>query len=231
MNGGRPATPAVHYAGDTPCFHPAFFVELAHHSSMPLYRATWTWSGFPGAPGYTTFHFLDPDPISESGINQTALRARNFWEAVDGLMPSTVKIDEPQILEEIDTATGTLIQELSWPGGSQMTGAMVGKYSSAVGAAITWNTVGVINGRRLRGRTFLVPMGMNSFETDGTLGPTERTTILNAGNALADASVGLGIDLAVWHRPTSPGGTDGAAAGVTGCTVKDKTAVLRSRRD
>jgi hypothetical protein len=195
---------------------------------MPLYRATWTWSGFPGGPGYTNFHFIDPDAISPVGLTETAARARAFWTAVKALMPSTVTITEPSTFDEIETSTGTLIGEAAWPGGAPLVGAMVGKYSSAVGACVTWNTDLVIDGGRLRGRTFLVPLGMNALDTDGTIGNADRTTILNAALAFADASTG--IDLAVYHRP-SPGLNDGAASGVRNANVNDKTAVLRSRRD
>lgn len=223
-----PATPASHIYADTPCFHPAFLTSSAQHFPMPLYRATWTWSGFSGGPGYTNFHFLDPDPISQAGIDQTAARARTFWNAVKAFLPSTVTITEPTTFEEIDTGTGELLSENTWPGGAPLVGVLVGNYSAAVGACISWNTIGIVNGRKLRGRTFLVPLGSAAFDTAGTLKDADRTTMLNAANAFADASTG--IDLAVWHRP-QPNGSDGVAAGVTTANITDKTAVLRSRRD
>jgi hypothetical protein len=189
-----------------------------------------TWAGFSGAPGYTNMHFLDPDPISESGVNQTALRLHNFWDALEVYLPGPVTITLPSVLEEIDTGTGELIGEIPFVPGTVIDGSGSSVFASSTGACINWNTVGIVNGRRLRGRTFLVPLHGSAFDISGTLVDTTRTAIVAAGNALADASVGLGIDLAVWHRP-SPGGSDGIAAGVTGCTVNDRGAVLRSRRD
>lgn len=204
----------------------------AHSLSMPLYRAQWRWTGFTGSPGYTTLHFLDPDPISQAGIDQTAARARTFWTAIKAHLPSSVVVNEPTILEEIESTTGALVAEHTMPAGTPHTGVLAGNFSSAVGACISWNGFGILNGRRMRGRTFLVPLGANAFDPDGTLDDAVRTSIVSAGNALADAGeLGDGIDLAVYHRPSAVGAADGVASGVVNCSVNDRGAVLRSRRD
>lgn len=200
-----------------------------HSAAMPLYRATWTWSGFSGAPGYTNLHFLDPDPITQTGLTETGARTHVFWAAVAPYFPTGVTVTMPQVLEEIDTGSGELIAEHTFPGGTPVNGSSGGGYSSAAGACITWNSVGIVNGRKLRGRTFLVPLSSAVFESNGTLASGMPESLVAKGNALANADTG--IDLAVWHRPTTPGGTDGIAAGVVNCTVRDKTAILRSRRD
>jgi hypothetical protein len=187
-----------------------------------------TWGGFSGAPGYTTLHFLDPDPISQAGIDETAARNHTFWAAVAPQFPTGVQVTFPSVLEEIDTATGELLQELAFPGGTAVNGVAGAEYASASGCCITWHSIGIVNGRKLRGRTFLVPLGSQAFSSNGTMADADRTLILNAANALADASTG--IDLAVWHRPT-PGGSDGVAAGVTTASINDKGAILKSRRD
>lgn len=195
---------------------------------MPMYRATWTWSGFSGAPGYTNLYFLDPDPISQAGLDETGARSRTFWGALGPYLPTGVTITMPTLLQEIQSDNGELIQEHIFPGGTPVSGSAGNQYASASGACITWHSIGIINGRKLRGRTFLVPLGNQVFSADGTLSDSIRASIQTAANALANATTG--IDLAVWHRPT-PGLSDGAAAGVTHGTVNDKGAILRSRRD
>jgi hypothetical protein len=228
MTERRPEKPAGGKAGDSPCYRRAFSPVTGYASGMPLYRCTMTWAGFVGAPGYTTLHFLDPDPITQAGIDQTAARNNAFWQALEPHLPGPVTITMPTILEEIDTATGELLDEHTFPGGTLADGAGSSVYSAAAGACINWNTVGIVNGRRLRGRTFIVPLQASSYESDGTLTTVARDALVTAGNNLANATTG--IDLAVWHRP-SPGGSDGVAAGVTSCSVNDRGAVLRSRRD
>lgn len=199
-----------------------------HSLGMPFYRATWVWSGFSGAPGYTTLNFLDPDPISQSGLDQTGARSHTFWAAIAPYLPTGVSVTMPNTLEEVLSSNGELVAEHVFPGGTTVNGSAGNTYSSAVGACVTWRSPFVVNGRKLRGRTFLVPLGSQVFSADGTLSDSIRLNIQNAGNALANATTG--IDLAVWHRPTA-GLSNGNAAGVSHCTVNDKGAVLRSRRD
>jgi hypothetical protein len=202
--------------------------SAAHISGMPMYRATWTWSGFSGAPGYTNLYFLDPDPISQSGLDQTGARSRTFWAAVAPYLPTGVTVTMPTVLEEITAANGELVAEHVFPGGASVAGSAGGTYHSSSGACVTWHSPFVVNGRKLRGRTFIVPLGNQVFSANGTLSDSIRDSLVAAGNALANAATG--IDLAIWHRPT-PGLDDGAVAGVSHCTVNDRGAVLRSRRD
>lgn len=193
-----------------------------------MYRATWTWSGFSGAPGYTNLYFLDPDPISQAGLDQTGARTHVFWAAVAPYLPTGVTVTMPNILEEVQSDDGELVAEHVFPGGTAVNGSAGGTYASYAGACITWHSAFVVNGRKLRGRTFLVPLGNQVFSANGTLSDSVQLAIQNAGNALANATTG--IDLGVWHRPT-PGLSDGSVAGVSHCRVNDKGAVLRSRRD
>lgn len=193
-----------------------------------MYRATWTWGGFSGAPGYTTLYFLDPDPISQAGLDQTGARTHTFWAAIAPYLPTGVSVTMPTILEEVQSDDGELVVEHIFPGGTTVNGSAGNTYSSAMGACVTWHSPFVINGRKLRGRTFLVPLGSQVFSANGTLSDSIQLAIQNAGNALANATTG--IDLGIWHRPT-PGLSDGSVAGVTHCRVNDKGAVLRSRRD
>jgi hypothetical protein len=190
-----------------------------------------TWTGFTGSPGYTNMYFLDPDPISASGLEQTALRLHVFWDAIEPFLPGSVRINLPNVLEEIDTATGELIIEHPFEPGTVITGTGLTNFSSASGAVINWKTLGVLNGRKVRGRTFLVPLASGAYQTDGTIVDATRTTIQTAAQNYTDASAGLGIDGCIWHRPSAPGASDGAAWGLSGASVGDRVAVLRSRRD
>ena len=98
--------------------------------------------------------------------------------------------------------------------------------AAGVGACVSWLTGGIVGGRRLRGRTFLVPLHNSTYDTDGTF----TSGVLTALTAFQTAMRAAG-PLAVWHRPTTPGGTDGTSYGVIGARVRDRVAFLSSRRD
>jgi hypothetical protein len=73
-----------------------------------------------------------------------------------------------------------------------------------------------------------VPLTGTIFDTDGTLTTAGLTSLNTNANTLITSGAG---HFQVWHRPTTPGGTDGASAPVLGVKISDKAAVLTSRRD
>lgn len=201
---------------------------------MSVLRYTMVWQGFSGAPGYTSLHFITAEgqPPGEAppqaDMDAIGPKVKTFFTAINNYLPGGVTISYPGTLDELDTATGELLDTHNVPVQTVTSGGGSGSYSAAVGACVSWHATGIVNGRRLRGRTFLVPLTVAAFATDGTLSDTARTAIQSAATALGDSTSGL--DLCVWHRPTAAG-NDGAAGTVVAATVKDKTAVLRSRRD
>ena len=186
------------------------------------------WSGFSGAPGYTNLYFLNPEVPTLAIRNTTAGRVRTFFDTIKSYLPSAVTITFPTEMEELDTATGDLEGTLPIDTLTNVVGTVPGAFSSPTGACVSWSTGQIVNGRRLRGRTFLIPLGQTSYQTDGTLLDAVRTGIVAAGTTLSSFQDNL--VLAIWHRP-APGGSDGVAAQVGSASVTDKAAVLRSRRD
>lgn len=196
---------------------------------MPIFRMTMRWAGFSGAPGYTNLHLMNPDGDVPTGpLNTQAARVRTFFQGFSSSLPSGVTITFPASVEMLDTGTGELIEDIAIDPLTTVTGAGSGNYSSAVGACINWRTAHVLNGRRLRGRTFIVPLTAVAYQTDGTLSDTMKTTFTNLANDLIAPTDFF--PLAIWHKP-APGGTDGVGAQVNAASITDKTAVLRSRRD
>lgn len=193
---------------------------------MTILRVTTEWTGFQGAPGYTNFFFTtDPgggDP--QSAIDQTA----EFWDTVKGLVPAAATFNVQAEVTAIDEATGqaeAFLPPVNDPPVIEATGQ--GSYTAPAGALIHWNTNGVRNGRRVRGRTFLVPMITSRADDDGTL-DSQALNLLNAG---IDVMVGDGFDstFCVWARPGAAGA--GQVWPVTSGHAPDRISVLRSRRD
>jgi len=94
---------------------------------------------------------------------------------------------------------------------------------------VNWRTNQIRNGRRVRGRSFLVPLAGSAFEGNGTLSASTLTSLKSAADTLRTAAGTT--QLGVYARPTTKDATDGLWAQVTANTVPDMGAVLRSRRD
>jgi hypothetical protein len=190
------------------------------------------WSGFVGGPGYSNFYFrdfADSEPTAQQATDAAA-RVRTFFNDIRSHFPAAMSWNVLSDVEVIEETTGTMttVHNITAPL-VVLGGAAAAPYSAATGSVVTWRTPGVRNGRRVRGRTFLVPLANNAYDNDGTMGATPLATIQTAANALA---AGTGTpDLGIWSRPTGPGAADGAWHAVNAATVPDKVAVLRSRRD
>jgi len=89
---------------------------------------------------------------------------------------------------------------------------------------VRWNTDSIVGGRRLKGRTFLLPIESVNYDSAGTL----VTACLNNFQTAANTLEAVG-KLLIWHRPQQ-GGSDGVVGPVTSATVPDRVAWLRTRR-
>lgn len=171
--------------------------------------------GWPGAPGFMTFY----------GTVDDAFRGdvSDFIDAVTNGCPSVISYTVPSEGVIIDDVTGEI--ETSWSQGTPtvFTGGTAGNFSSASGAVFNWLTNTFVNGRRLRGRTFLVPLSASTYDTDGTIGGASLTPLRSAAAALVDGGL-----LRCWHRPVA--GAGGRSEVVVSSSVPDRVAILTSRR-
>jgi hypothetical protein len=194
---------------------------------MSLYRVKARWSGFTGAPGYSIFHFDGPDGAVGAPPEDCAAAVATFFGNLQDRFTRNVRIQVESTVEVINTATGELEGFEDVPTPPVMTGLEAGGYSGVSGANVTWMTGTVRRSRRVRGRTFLVPLASACYQDDGTL----MQATIDDINAAALALRSQTGSLMVYGRPSGTGASDGVAAAVTGHRVADKAAVLRSRRD
>lgn len=197
---------------------------------MDMLRVTARWTGFSGAPGYSNFFFssgfLDGGLLGDEAL-MLAERVRDAFEGLGSFLPSRVNIAiEPEV-PVMDSATGVIQSFNTIEPPEVDAGGTTSDNAGPAGAVITWRTDDLRNGRRIRGRTFIVPLQTNSYEGDGTLTTPALNALRNFGDIMMGGS--LDGDLGVWSRPV--GGSGGVFATVTGFTVPDMVAVLRSRRD
>lgn len=193
---------------------------------MAITRITAQWTGFRGAPGYSNF-FFDGALSTEGGVAAAAVAVRGFFQAIREQLPSGSRIDVQATADIIDEASGQITSVVDFAQPAQVLGSSTGSYSAATGAVVNWNTQDYVNGRRVRGRTFIVPLASGSFDSSGDIAGATLTTLRTAADALVTAT--LDAPLCVWHRPV--GGAGGSSHVVSSATVPDLGAVLRSRRD
>lgn len=156
--------------------------------------------------------------------HQSDLKA--FWTSVAAIMAGYVTITVPNSGDVFKEDDGTLLSTWSSGTSATITGGGTGAYAGGVGACLGWGTGGIHYGRKVRGRTFIVPLALNQYDTDGTLATGCVSSITTAKNTLLTA---MGTDLQIWARPSTKHPI-GNSYSVTGGVVKDHVSWLRSRR-
>jgi hypothetical protein len=196
-----------------------------------IIRLVVNWTGFTGGPGYTNLHFRD---FTAGGVDQAmvdgAIAKTDTWlDTFVPIVPTVASFTINPAVEVIEETTGALQSYMTGTPDATRVGTSAGVYVGGTGACVNWYTNVVRNSRRVRGRTFIVPLGLQAMTNDGTIDDT-RLTAMRAATATFIDPTGAG-DLGVWARPTTPGGSDGEWAVCTAFTINDKMAQLRSRRD
>lgn len=193
---------------------------------MAITRITAVWQGFRGSPGYSNF-FFGGAPSSPEDAAAAARAVRSFFFSARSQLPVGVSISIPAVADVIDEASGNITAQVDFEAPTSVEGSGSGGYSAASGAVVNWNTAAYRNGRRVRGRTFLVPLAAGAYDSNGDLSGGALTMIRGAtAHLTSGASV---MPFVVWSRPGR--GSGGSAEPVTSATVPDLGAVLRSRRD
>ena len=184
---------------------------------VDISRVRSAWTGFRGAPGVTTMYFLDTATVVES------LHA--FWTSMAGDLPGDVVIQVEDSGDILDSETGELTGTWVSDPVDPVNGVGGSGYSAPSGLVIDWLTSTIADGKRLRGRTFVVPTDAGGTSSDGTPKDTVVTAFETYGATLIEEQ---STSFVVWHRGT---GTNGSVGLITSAHVPDMFAVLRSRRD
>lgn len=181
-------------------------------------------SNWPGGPGVSTVYCLDPEaflPLLRAWLQNSA-----------GFFPEDVLVQVEGVGDVIDSTTGELTGTWTAAVPDAVTGAHTGVYASPTGVCVNWLTAGVLNGHRLRGRTFLVPFGSSTFDLTGSIDATVLAALRESAASFVTAAA---ANFVIWHRPIPSGEPNGPRAGghdiVVASAVNDKVAILRSRRD
>jgi hypothetical protein len=184
---------------------------------MPIRKVPISWQTGVGGSGVSVFY-------SEFGSDPTVALAL-FINTIRIYFPPVVTWTIPSSGDVVDVTTGQITG--AWTGGTAAsnTGTGAAPYVAGTGAFVRWATGSIVNGRRVKGRTFLCPLITTAFDAAGTLADTTVTAMNAAVATLVSTS-----DLVIWHRPSTIPGTDGAECPVLSGQVGDVVTSLRSRR-
>lgn len=197
-------------------------------------------TGWGGAPGLSTFYFVRGEGPGGDFDAPTADECASRVQVAHGLQAAlwpaawtgTVQTD----VDILEPATGELIWTYSVTPGGPIPGSAAGGFGpQAAMIALRYSTGGIVNGHRVRGRSFVGPVSL-AGDTDGT--PTAAQ--VNHVNQIGVQLLTLGAfdaGLVVWSRPvdaehatpTNPV-RDGSWHTVTAASARDQFAILRSRR-
>lgn len=180
---------------------------------------SWEGTGVVGG-GVSTFY------TSGSGATlKTAAEA--FFNAIKGhfpspgnawVVPSSGELVESTTSKVVGIWTAGTATSIGWTSSTP-------SYAAGVGARVVWETDTFVDGRKVRGSTFLVPLTSQFWDSGGTILDSAVTTLQNAAVAFRAAA-----PLVIVTRPTTKGGSDGGSAAVTSARVPDKVTWLKSRR-
>jgi len=196
---------------------------------MTIQRVRCVWQNWPGQPGYTNLY----TSISLASVAPIV----TFFDAIKTLIPTGLTVTVPGSGDLVAEATGIIQGVWTATGAGVVTGTASGPYAGPAGAMVQWLTGGIVAGRRVMGKTFLVPLTNTVYDTNGTLSSGTLTTI---GSAAAALQAAMGPTLVVWSRPFEPDPNRvppdtrppraGSMSPVVGSRVPDVAVIMKSRR-
>lgn len=190
-----------------------------------LFRVVANWGGGKIGTGFANFYFTAS--VSTAVLASDAARAFfNGCYSSGAYLPLGINISFNSTVDTIDAANGELVTSTSVTKPADIVGSDTARYAAVAGACVTWLTDGVEDGKRVRGRTFLVPVAGLGLQNDGTL---DSTFVGFCGSA-ATALIAAAPEFVIWHRPESLAAGGGSSYPVTAAKIADKTAYLTSRR-
>lgn len=176
------------------------------------YRVAWV--GPAGANGVSTFY-------SQGSVAAFLPRLKTFYEAIKGAIPTSWTIKFPAVGNIVEDSNGLIVANWAVTAPADTIGGGSGTWSAPVGSVINWKTSAFVNGRNLRGKTFVVPCVAACYDSSGRL-----TTLQQGIQQTAAINLAGGTDPLVIYSPSFH-----TSRVVSTATVPTLPAVLRSRRD
>lgn len=182
-------------------------------SNVYLVHAAW-FGGF-SHDGRSKFAFMSPTgaDLSGSQLSSAAYKVNQFFGTCARFIPADVSIQIETEVDVYDRDTGVISGTVALdPAESVCVGTDTDDYANGAGAHIRWITSDVFNRHRIKGGTFLVPLGHSAWGLDGKLNPDAVTSITAAAHALPPAIASTGVSYMVYAPPRDVKATTRTAA-------------------
>jgi hypothetical protein len=201
---------------------------VAYHYMSRVRVAT---TGWPGAPGLNTFYFAssgDADVPDSDDATEVAVRVRSALNSdFKQNFPTTWIATVSPTVDVLSAVTGALIASYSVAPGATVAGTTSATFGpEASMLALNQLTDAVVNGKRVRGRSYFGPIAPVA-DANGTPTATQKNNIELFGTTAANMGGGEWAWVC-WHRPVDA--ANGSAHPITSWILRDRFAVLRSRR-
>lgn len=187
-----------------------------------------------GGNGIARFHFHTPGEIDFTPVNaQSAAAAlQAFYSTLKASYPSSITIQVESDFKILDALTGQLegVGSISTPLPPIVGGGSSASYAGGSGGRVNWKTGQVMDGRLMRGCTFIIPLASATYASSGGLLSTTQQVLLGAGNKLVADALAADVPLVVYRRPKALQTTGGATGEVIAAAVSTTPSALRSRR-
>jgi len=187
---------------------------------MLQYR--WSWQGGRIGQGLSVFNLLGSD--FTGNINAANSAIRTWFNGLRTTIPDDVTISGPPEVLQVNDADGQLIDVQALTPVAAIVGSSTAAFASPAGRVVRWNTPVVLAGRRLIGRTFLVP-SVAVFNVTGSIDPATITADAALHAALVSTLQSNGTPLGVWSRK------NGSIHEVSSGTTLARPTTLRTRND
>jgi len=170
-------------------------------------------------PGVSTFYF------TAGGAGMVAA-TRLLFGTLAAWFPAAIRWAVPAQGDVINDANGDIVGSWTETYLGVVNGNYAGNYLEGVGGRLTWLTASRTRNRIVRGTTFMVPLGVQAYGSDGVLTAQWSGDAATAANALVADTAN---ELRVWTRP-QPGEENGTSHVVTSAAAPSTPSWLTSRK-
>lgn len=180
------------------------------------------WTGGRIGQGASVFHFKSIAGGSAAQTIANAVRAM-FNSQASSLSADLSFEFDPEVRELANDGTLTAVYPVTTP--LPVVGSNAGSFVNGSGLMVRHSTGLIVNGRRLLGRTFIVPALSAQFDTNGDVATTARTSWDSVFATMRTAVAGPGANFAVWSR------ANGIVGDVVSSATQARPTTLRTRND